>query len=95
MRFVWWAAFIVAAVVLILFAVSNREAVAVRLWPLSDVIEMPLYLVLLGSLLVGFVVGEIVAWVAGLHWRHEARRSRDRIAELERELAAARPRIAP
>jgi uncharacterized integral membrane protein len=95
MRIVGWVAFVVAAVVLILFAVSNRAMVAVRLWPLPEWVEMPLYLVLMASLLVGFVVGELAAWAAGFQWRREARRSRARIATLEREVAAARPRIAP
>jgi hypothetical protein len=58
---------------------------------------MPLYLMLLGTLLIGFVVGEVVAWVGSRRWRREARRSRDRIAMLERELAVerARPIAAP
>ena len=80
----------IVAVVLALFAVSNRGTVAVGLWPLPDVIEMPLYLIILGCLLVGFVAGELAAWVAGRHWRREVRRSARRIATLERELAALR-----
>jgi uncharacterized integral membrane protein len=95
MRALWWAAITVAAVLMILFAISNREVIPVGLWPLLTQLEMPLYLVLLVTLLVGFVVGQLVAWVAGSHWRREARRSRDRIAALESELASARTRIAP
>jgi uncharacterized integral membrane protein len=75
-----------AAVVLVLFAVSNREAVAIELWPLPDRAELPLYLLVLGMLIVGFVFGQIVAWTGGWRWRREARRSRTRIAALEREL---------
>jgi uncharacterized integral membrane protein len=97
MRFLWWIALALVAVVLILFAISNRETVSVELWPLPAVFEMPLYLMVLGTLLIGFVVGELVAWVGSWRWRREARRSRDRIAMLEHELAAerARPIAAP
>jgi uncharacterized integral membrane protein len=90
MKLLWWIVLALMAVVLILFAVSNRETVSVGLWPLPALVVLPLYLVVLGMLLLGFVVGEVVAWIGAWHWRREARRSRDRIAELERELEAAR-----
>jgi lipopolysaccharide assembly protein A len=90
MKFFWWVVLALVALVLILFAVSNRENVSVELWPLPALVELPLYLVVLGTLLVGFFAGELVAWVRNWRWRREARRSRDRIAVLERELDAAR-----
>jgi len=90
MKFLWWIVLGVVALILILFAVSNRESVSVGLWPLPDLVQMPLYLVVLGTLLVGFFFGQLVTWIGGWRWRREARRSRDRIATLEQELAAAR-----
>jgi lipopolysaccharide assembly protein A len=93
MRIFWWIVLALAVLVLILFAVSNRETVSVGLWPLPVLVELPLYLVLLGTLLVGFVAGQLITWVGAWHWRREARRSRDRIAALERELEAERARL--
>jgi lipopolysaccharide assembly protein A len=90
MKFFWWGVLALVALVLILFAVSNRESVSVGLWPLPALVELPLYLVVLGTLLVGFFAGELVAWVRNWRWRREARRSLDRIAVLERELDASR-----
>src|SRR5258707_13027231 len=90
MRILSWVVLALAALVLILFAVSNRETVSVGLWPLPALVELPLYLVVLGTLVVGFVVGQLITWIAGWRWRREARRSRERIAMLERELAAER-----
>jgi uncharacterized integral membrane protein len=90
MKFFWWLILALVALVLILFAVSNREAVSVTLWPLPATIELPLYLVVLGTLIVGFFSGQFVTWIGGWRWRREARRSRERIARLERELDAAR-----
>ncbi|HWB49153.1 MAG TPA: lipopolysaccharide assembly protein LapA domain-containing protein [Stellaceae bacterium] len=92
MKLLWWIALAVVALVLILFAVSNRESVSVGLWPLPDFVEMPLYLLVLGTLIVGFFVGELVGRVGGWRWRREARRSRERIADLERALDAERAR---
>jgi len=90
MKIVWWIVLALAALLLILFAVSNRETVSVGLWPLPALVELPLYLVVLGTLIVGFFVGELVAWISAWRWRREARRSRVRIAALERELEAER-----
>ncbi|HXP05879.1 MAG TPA: lipopolysaccharide assembly protein LapA domain-containing protein [Stellaceae bacterium] len=90
MKLLWWIVLALVAVVLILFAISNRETVSVALWPLSALIELPLYLVLLATLLVGFVIGELTGWIGGWRWRREARRSRERIAMLEREIETER-----
>jgi uncharacterized integral membrane protein len=92
MRVLWWIVLALAALLLILFAVSNRAVVTIELWPLPDRAEMPLYLVVLGSLIAGFFIGQLAAWIGGWRWRREARRSRDRIAALERELEAERAR---
>jgi len=92
MKLLWWLVLAVAALVLILFAVSNRESVSVGLWPLPALVDLPLYLIVLGTLVVGFLFGQLVAWIGGWRWRREARRSRERIAMLERELEAERAR---
>ncbi len=85
---------LVVAVALAVFAVSNRENVALGLWPLPSLVELPLYLVILAALVLGFVAGELVAWIASRHWRREVRISRRRVAALERELAATQARLA-
>ena len=90
MKFLWWSLLALVAVVLILFAISNRETVSVGLWPLPDLLQLPLYLVLLGTLVLGFFVGELTGWIGGWRWRREARRSRERIAMLEREVETER-----
>jgi lipopolysaccharide assembly protein A len=90
MKFLWWAVLALVALVLILFAVSNREAVSVELWPLPSKLELPLYLLVLATLVIGFLAGQLLTWVGGWRWRREARRSRTRIAMLERELEAER-----
>jgi uncharacterized integral membrane protein len=90
MKIVWWIVLALAALLLILFAVSNRETVSVGLWPLPALVELPLYLVVLGTLIIGFFVGELVAWISAWRWHREARRSRERIAVLQSELDAER-----
>jgi uncharacterized integral membrane protein len=81
-----WVALAIVAVLLILFAVSNREVVSVGLWPLPVTLELPLYIVVLGTLVIGFLAGQLVTWIGGWRWRREARRSRERIATLEAQI---------
>ena len=88
MRLLFWIVVAFVAAVFALFAVSNREAVALHLWPLPFQVDLPLYLAILGALLIGFIVGLGTAWVAGRHRRRENRRRGRRIAALERELAS-------
>ena len=93
MKFLFWIFIALVATVLALFAASNRETVALALWPLALAIELPLYVAILVSFLVGFVVGGVAAWNAGRRWRREARRRRRRITALEHELAATQAHL--
>lgn len=94
MRIVRWLITALIALVLIVFAVSNRQGAAVSFWPFSFMIEAPLYLVVLLALLVGFLLGELVAWLNGRRWRREARVRGRRLDALERELAATQAQLA-
>jgi uncharacterized integral membrane protein len=87
MKLVFWVVVGLAAAVLALFAMSNREAVALGLWPLPFELDVPLYLAILAALLIGFMAGVLAAWTAGRHRRRENRRRGRRLAVLERELA--------
>jgi uncharacterized integral membrane protein len=88
MKLLFWIVVALVAVVLALFAASNRLSVALGLWPLPIMIELPLYLAILGALLIGFMGGALAAWIAGRRRRRENRRRGRRIGVLERELAA-------
>jgi uncharacterized integral membrane protein len=86
-----WVLIGLVALVLIVFAVDNRQVIALSLWPLPLELDTWLYLVVLLTLLVGFLLGELVAWMNGHRWRREARRSAHRVEELERVLAVQSP----
>lgn len=93
MRLVHWVATLPLAVLVVLFAVSNREGVTVTLWPLPVRLEAPLYLVVLLALLVGFLIGELIAWINAGRTRRLARERARRIDALQRELAATQARL--
>jgi uncharacterized integral membrane protein len=91
LKLVHWLVTLPAAVLAVVFAVSNRDQVAVTIWPLPVRIEAPLYLVVLLALLAGFLIGELVAWINTGRVRRLARQRARRVAELEAQLAAASP----
>ena len=95
MKFLFWIFVALLAAALALFAASNRESVALALWPFGLGLQLPLYLAVLGATFVGFVLGAFAAWVGGGRWRREARRRGRRIAALERELAATQAQLPP
>jgi uncharacterized integral membrane protein len=86
-----WILIGLVALALVVFAVDNRQVVTVSLWPLPIEASMSLYLVVLLTLLLGFLLGELIAWMNGHRWRREARLKAKRIEELERALAAQSP----
>jgi uncharacterized integral membrane protein len=89
-KLIRWIGGVLVAVLLILLAVSNRMTVPLRIEPLPFLIEPPLYAALLGSLVVGFVVGGIAAWLSGRKWRRRARAAEREAERARNELAEAR-----
>jgi uncharacterized integral membrane protein len=92
-RILYRAVFLVIAILLILFAVSNRETVSVGFWPLPFLADVPLYLLCFLSLLIGALIGSAVTWTAGYRNRREFRARRRRIEALERELTATQSQL--
>lgn len=92
MRVVGWFLGAVVALVLILFAVSNRTPVDLRIEPLPFVVELPLYGAVFAALVLGFVIGGLLAWLSGGKWRRRARKAAAETARLRQELSAAQSR---
>jgi uncharacterized integral membrane protein len=77
-------------VVIVSFAVSNRETVSMALWPLPETFEVQLFWVFLFGLVVGAVLGGLGTWLGGMRKRGDARRARRKAQELEGQLSAIR-----
>jgi len=86
MRRLSWIITIPFSIIVVVFAINNRGPVTVTLWPLPWIAELPLYLVVLGSLLVGFLVGAAIAWLSAGRRRHEARVAAERLRGMSAEL---------
>ncbi len=89
------------AVLVVVFALANREPVTVALSPLPSLpleVAPPLYLLVLLVLIVGVAIGGASGWMAAVRRRRAARESRREAAALGRELddlKGARPPAEP
>ena len=72
MGFVRFFEYVVASVLLIgivVFAVSNRDSIELKLFPFPFLLETPIYLALISALAIGMVVGVVVSYVLKLRVR--------------------------
>ena len=77
-----------AALAAVVFALANRQPVAVSLAPLPWTLELGLCLLALACFAAGALLGGLILWTSG-HGRHSAR-----LRRRAGELAEARRRIA-
>ncbi len=88
MKLLFWVIAAPLVIIAASFAVSNRQTVAVEIWPLPFMWDAPVYVIVLGSLGVGIVVGGAVTGLGAVGARLRARNASRRIASLERDLSA-------
>ncbi|MGE4280904.1 MAG: lipopolysaccharide assembly protein LapA domain-containing protein [Magnetospirillum sp.] len=89
MRWLGWLIATPVALLIVVFAVANRHDVRLEFWPLPWAVDLPVYLVVLGVLAKGLVLGAVVTWLSGHKTRRRAREQRRRAESLERQLRAA------
>jgi uncharacterized integral membrane protein len=82
------------AILIVLFAVANRQSVVVGFDPFAPEapafsVSLPLFAVILIALMAGVLVGGVASWAGQRKWRKEAKRRRVETARLEREKEAA------
>ena len=94
LRYLSWIVTLPLALVVISFAVSNRDPAVLTLWPLPFELEMPVFLPVLCALVVGFIAGGFVAWWSGGRYRRLARRQNSRLKRLSAEAETLRAREA-
>jgi uncharacterized integral membrane protein len=83
------------AVVIIAFAVANRQIVTVSLDPFSSEhpassVTLPLFALILVLLIAGVVIGGVAAWLRQAQWRRTARRLEREVEQLRGEVASLR-----
>ncbi len=94
------------AIVIVAFAVANRQAVTVSFDPFSSAAPayaatVPLFVIIFIALIAGVLVGGVAAWIGQAKWRRGARRLDDEVRRLRSEVDTiearmmARPPAAP
>jgi uncharacterized integral membrane protein len=82
-----WLLFLPLLILLALFALSNMQEVQLRLWPFDLAWAAPLGVAVLMLSGIGFLVGAVLAWAAGLPGRRRARDMAAAAKLVEAELA--------
>ena len=96
-KFVAIAVLVPLAIVIVMFAVANREIITVSFDPFDSAhpalaLKMPLFVLIFVLVAVGVVVGGIAAWLKQHKWRMRARRAETEARDLRVRLDSGEQR---
>ena len=88
------------AIVIVAFAMANRQSVTISFDPFSSTspayaATVPLFVMIFALLILGVLVGGVAAWIRQAKWRRTARRLDGEVRALHQEMDAIRRRFAP
>ena len=91
------AVLIPLAILIVMFAVANRETITVSFDPFDSAhpalaLKTPLFMLIFALVGVGVVIGGIAAWLRQHKWRLRARRAEAEARDLRARLDAEQPR---
>lgn len=81
-----WISTVVVTCLILVFALMNRQMADVNLWPFSLEMKAPLYLMIIITVFLGFLLGAIVMWLKSLKYRRQARTLAKYVDKLEAQL---------
>jgi len=81
------------AVLIIAFAVANRQVVTISFDPFNTsepaaAVTLPLFAMFILALVVGVLIGGVAAWIRQGRWRRSARRLEQEVRELREKIDA-------
>ena len=86
MRLISWLISLPVFAAVIVFILQNRMQVTVSFWPFDAQATLPVSILSLGVLILGFVMGSLVTGVSTLFIRLETRRLRKEVSSLQEKL---------
>jgi uncharacterized integral membrane protein len=89
-----WIVTLIAAVLMVLFVVSNTSPVAIGLWPFDARVVLPLSVAALAIAALAFLFGAAIAWFAGMPHRAKAKRLERSVEVLQAEVGTLKDRLA-
>ena len=81
---------VLAGLLAVVFALSNRDLLRIQFLPLPFTVEAPVYLVLMSMLFFGVILGGVGMWISILDARSVARSRMRRVKWLEAKLEEER-----
>jgi lipopolysaccharide assembly protein A len=72
--------------ILVLFALSNRQPTRLGLWPTDYALELPLSLAVIGGMALAFLAGSLLVWLSALAQRRRARHAERMVRLLEAQV---------
>ncbi len=78
---------------LVLFALSNRQPVAIGLWPTDLTWQVPLSIAMLIAAGLAFLLGALLVWISELGQRRRARRAEATVQMLEEQVRGLQARL--
>lgn len=81
---------LIFAVLFAIFAVANRQSVDIVWHRVLPAVSLPLYIVALGLLAIGFILGGFMAWLKSVPVRLQKSHQSRKIKKLEKELGAVK-----
>jgi uncharacterized integral membrane protein len=96
-RVLAWIILAPVATIALLFALANRAWVTVSIDPFSQAapayaVELPLFLVMFGALIIGVLTGGVAVWFGRLRWQIAAHRAEREATRLRAEKAEVEAR---
>jgi uncharacterized integral membrane protein len=90
-KLAYWIVTIPLFIAVVMFSIANYQMQEISLWPLADrVIAVPLYAVVLVAMLLGVLLGSIIAWIQGSHGRQQRRILAREVTALKRQVGVLR-----
>ena len=86
MRPLKWLLTLPLILMLLVFALSNRDTATLSFWPFDLAVSLPLSFMLVACLLLGLLLGGFTVWLGDLKYKMEAHRLRHEVTNLNRQI---------
>jgi uncharacterized membrane protein YciS (DUF1049 family) len=80
---------VIVAAILIVFSLGNRQTASIIWSPIHQSAELPVYLLLLIALLIGFIIGGIMVWLNYIPIKRLNKKQNKKIINLEKKLESS------
>lgn len=93
-RFLWLIITLIAITLAMVFAISNTQSVVLRFWPLTGELEIALWMLALGAMAIGAIIGGGLVWLSLVAARTRNWSLQRRLGKAEQRAISAEDRLA-